>query len=161
MNLQDRELWALGAGVVAILILAGAVTQVLEARGAGSADFRENLRARVRTWWVMCAVFFGAIFLGNTGATILFALISFAALREFITLTPTRAGDHRALFWVFFVATPLQYFWVAQSNYGMFSILIPVYAFLFVPARIVLSGDPECFLERAAKIQWGLMICVY
>jgi phosphatidate cytidylyltransferase len=45
--------------------------------------------------------------------------------------------------------------------YGLFSILIPVYAFLFVPIRSALAGDTERFLERTAKIQWGLMVCVY
>lgn len=109
----------------------------------------------------MCAVFALAVFVGKTGTTVLFGLISFMALREFVTLTPTRAGDHRALFWIFFVITPLQYFFVGTGNYGMFTILIPVYAFLFIPSRIVLSGDAQNFLERAAKIQWGLMICVY
>ena len=45
--------------------------------------------------------------------------------------------------------------------YGLFAVLIPVYAFLFIPSRIAVSGDPERFLERSAKIQWGLMVCVY
>lgn len=161
MNLADRELWAMLGGVVLLLLLAQSISQVLGACGIGSAEFRGNLSQRIRTWWIMAAVFSLSILIGGAGATILFALISFSALREFITLTPTRRSDHRALFWVFFVITPLQYFWVAQGNYGMFTILIPVYAFLFIPARIVLCGDAERFLERAAKIQWGLMICVY
>jgi len=98
---------------------------------------------------------------------ILFGLISFWALREFITLTPTRLGDHRALFWVFFLFTPLQYVLVGMdgardtNTYGLYSILIPVYAFLFIPARIAIAGDYKRFLERAAKIQAGLVICVY
>ena len=161
MNLADRELWALLAGVVGVLLIAQAISQVLAARQIGGEDFRHNLSQRIRTWWIMAAVLSLAVLSGQAGATILFALISFSALREFITLTPTRAGDHRALFWMFFVITPLQYLWIAQSNYGMYTILIPVYAFLFIPARIVLCGDAERFLERAAKIQWGLMICVY
>jgi phosphatidate cytidylyltransferase len=92
---------------------------------------------------------------------ILFAMLSFFALREFITLTPTRPADHSALFWVFFIITPLQYYLVATAWYGFFSVLIPVYAFLFVPSRIAISGDANAFLERSSKIQWGLMVCVY
>ena len=42
-----------------------------------------------------------------------------------------------------------------------FSILIPVYAFILVPTRSALAGDSEHFLERTAKIQWALMVCVY
>ena len=87
--------------------------------------------------------------------------MSFWALREFITLTPTRLGDHRALFWVFFFFTPLQYVLVGYDNYELYSILIPVYAFLFIPARMALAGDFKRFLERVAKIQSGLLICVY
>ncbi len=92
---------------------------------------------------------------------VIFGLISFWALREFITLTPTRLGDHRTLFWVFFLFTPLQYVLVGIEKYGLYSILIPVYAFLFIPARVALSGDYKRFLERTAKIQCGLMVCVY
>jgi phosphatidate cytidylyltransferase len=93
----------------------------------------------------------------------MFGLISFWALREFITLTPTRPGDHRTLFWVFFLFTPLQYFLVGMGKqwYGAYSIVIPVYAFLFILARIAIAGDYKRFLERTAKIQAGLLICVY
>jgi phosphatidate cytidylyltransferase len=103
----------------------------------------------------------GALAIGPMGATILFGLCSFMALREFITLTPTKPGDHRTLFWVFFIITPLHYYFLATQWYGMFVILIPVYAFLLVPLRTAMAGDCERFLERTAKIQWGLMVCVY
>jgi phosphatidate cytidylyltransferase len=82
-------------------------------------------------------------------------------LREFITLTPTHRGDHRALFWIFFVFTPLQYVLIWKQWYGLFSILIPVYAFLYIPIRVSMAGDTSQFLERTAKIQWGLMVCVF
>ncbi len=160
--IQDREIWWLLGGVVGVLLIAVIVYRVLDMRSRGAqTPFLLNLQQRIRSWWIMCAVFALAVGVGQIGTTLLFGLISFFALREFITLTPTRHADHRALFWVFFVLAPLQYLFVATDNYGMFTILIPVYAFLLVPARIALSGDATCFLERAAKIQWGLMICVY
>jgi phosphatidate cytidylyltransferase len=109
----------------------------------------------------MCAVFALALAGGDLGAVLLFALVSFLALRELITLTPTRRGDHETLFWSFFVFLPLHYWLVASCWYGLFAILIPVYAFLFLPLRSALAGDTQGFLERSAKIQWGLMICVY
>ena len=85
------------------------------------------------------------------------------ALREFITITPTRRSDHRSIFWAFFLLTPIQYLLVGlgQKYYGLYSILIPVYASLFIPARSAFSGDHKRFLERSAKIQAGLLICVY
>ena len=38
---------------------------------------------------------------------------------------------------------------------------IPVYVFLAIPVVSALAGDPQRFLERNAKIQWGIMVCVY
>jgi phosphatidate cytidylyltransferase len=91
----------------------------------------------------------------------MFAFISFFALREFLTLTPTKIGDHRALSVAFFIVIPIQYLLIATSWYGLFSIFIPVYGFSFLPSISVLAHDTESFLERSAKIQWGLMITVY
>ncbi|MGZ8921351.1 MAG: phosphatidate cytidylyltransferase, partial [Limisphaerales bacterium] len=98
---------------------------------------------------------------GSIGSYILFALISFWALREFITLTPTRLGDHRSLFWMFFIVLPLHYILLATEWYGLFVIFIPVYAFLILPVRSAAAGDCERFLERTSEMQWALMICVY
>jgi len=124
---------------------------------------------------MMCCLLAAAFWFSHAATVLLFGLISFWALREFITLTPTRQGDHRSLFWVFFLFTPLQYVLVAidkipvtrggvttdEPLYGLYSVLIPVYAFLFIPARVAIAGDYKRFLERVAKIQTGLVICVY
>jgi len=120
-----------------------------------------NLNARVRAWWIMVAIFAGAIAMGLGGACILFGLISFLALREMLTLAPTRRADHRTLFWAFFVMIPLQYYLVYIGWYGLYSIFIPVYAFLFLAIRSTLTGDYQRYLERTAKVQWGVTICVY
>lgn len=161
MQLDPQLVWLVG-GLVALLALASLITFVLKRRsGAEVSSVVANLDARVKAWWIMVAVFVAALAAGRIGSVVLFAVLSFLALREFITLTPTRAGDHRTLFWAFFVVTPLQYYLIAMSWYGLFSILIPVYAFILVPTRSALAGDSERFLERAAKIQWALMVCVY
>jgi phosphatidate cytidylyltransferase len=164
MNLNfDRETSLLAGGVIAVLILASLIGWIL-ARRLGNAGYRAtiaNLNARTRAWWLMVAVFFLAMLSGGIGSVILFGLTSFLALREFITMTPTKRGDHDTLLWLFFVITPIQYGLVAIGWYGLFAIFIPVYAFLFVPLRSVLSGDCERFLERTATMQWALMICVY
>ncbi len=123
---------------------------------------------RLRAYWMMCAILTAAFLVPFPQATVvLFFGVSFWALREFITLTPTRMGDHRALFWVFFVFTPLQYILVTRLtltdsyDYELFVIAVPVFGFLFIPTRIALAGDSKRFLERAAKIQAALLICVY
>jgi len=120
-----------------------------------------NLQERIRAWWVMIAVFLIATATGGLTSLMLFAVCSFVALREFITLTPTSRADHRCLTWVFFVILPLNYFLLAIHWYGLFVIFIPVYAFLWIPVTSALSGDSKDFLSRTANIQWGLMICVY
>lgn len=154
----------LGA-VLGVLTLATIIGHALALRpdlGVDSAILR-TFNARVRAWWLLSSVLIGAFLLGRVATVVFFGLISFRALREFITLTPTRRADHRALFWVFVFFTPLQFLLVAmgERQYGLYSILIPVYAFLFIPARVAVSGDYKRFLERSAKIQCGLMICVY
>lgn len=121
----------------------------------------EQFNLRVRSWWMLTAMLAVGFLLGPSVTVALFGGLSFWALREFITLTPTRIADHRTLFWVFFVFTPLQFYLVATGQYEVYSILIPVYAFLFIPARIALAGDFKRYLERCTTIQTGLMICVY
>jgi phosphatidate cytidylyltransferase len=161
--MADKELLAAYMGILAVLVLGSTIAFVLSRRvktEEGRATVR-NLSARVRAWWVMCAVFVLMQSLGIAGSLVLFTLMSFLALREYITIIDTGRADHRTLFWSFFVITPLQYFLIWTNWYGMFTIFIPVYAFLFIPTRLVLAGQTERFLERTAKIQWGLMICVY
>jgi phosphatidate cytidylyltransferase len=164
MNLRvDQQTLWLGGGVVLLLSVASLVGFVLarmKGEGPGAAAIA-NLNARIRAWWVMVVVFGLALLTGGVGSVILFALLSFLALREFITLTPTEPADHRALFWLFFLLLPAQYGFILARWYGMFSIFLPVYAFLFLPIRAALAGDTTRFLERAAKIQWAAMVCIY
>lgn len=120
-------------------------------------DYRQLLG----TSWFMVAVFWLAWATGETMATLLFALIAFFALREFITLSPTRRGDHLSLVLAFFVVLPIQFWLVATRHFDLFTVFIPVYVFLAVPVASALRGDPQRFLERNAKLQWGIMVCIY
>lgn len=160
---HDPELrWYL-AGLLAFLAAASALTWGLRKRRDPSrtSPMYDNLTARVRAWWTMVAIFVAASAAGPGATVALFAGVSFCALREFLTLTPTRRADHRALFWALFVILPGQYAMVALELPFMTAIFIPVYAFLFLPIRQALAGDTNAYLERTAKIQWGLMVCVY
>jgi phosphatidate cytidylyltransferase len=115
----------------------------------------------LRAVWIGAVTFWLAWISGPVGATILFGVFSFLALREFITLTHTRRSDHRSLILAFFIVLPLQYALVGNRNFDLFSVFIPVYVFLAIPVISALAGDPERFLERNAKIQWGITVCVY
>ncbi len=161
----SQQTWLLFGGVFAMLTFASAVGWLLQLRSAGRGHPQHpgiaNLNARIKAWWVIVGLIGVALLFGRDGVIVLFALVSFFALREFITLTPTRRGDHVALAVAFFLVLPEQYVLVAMDWYGMFSIFIPVYVFLLLPIIAALSADTTHFLERGAKIQWGLMICVY
>src|SRR5439155_11117617 len=139
----DPQTVCLVGGVIGFLALATGIGWWLAARTSNEAAQAtiKNLNARIRAWWVMVFVFGLALLTGGIGSVILFGLTSFLALREFITLTPTKLSDHRSLFWAFFIITPLQYYLVAARWYGLFVVLIPVYAFLFIPIRSVIGGD--------------------
>jgi phosphatidate cytidylyltransferase len=121
----------------------------------------DDSRRLLRTSWFMVVVFWIGWALGETVATVLFALLSFFALREFITLSPTRRGDHRSLILAFFVVLPIQFWLVATAKFNLFSVFIPVYVFLAIPVASALANDASHFLERNAKLQWGIMVCVY
>lgn len=161
--IHDAKLAWLYGGVLFLLIASTLIGRWLKHRQKGEASRAtiENVNARIRAWWKMCAIFAAAILVGRVGSLILFGLISFLALREYMTLVPTRRGDHRTLFWSFFVIMPLQYFLIGIQWYGFFAIMIPVLAFVFVPTSIAIAGDTANFLERAAKIQFGIMVCAY
>jgi phosphatidate cytidylyltransferase len=121
----------------------------------------KQLRRDVRAVWIGALAFWVSWMSGPFGATLAFGVFSFLALREFITLAHTRRGDHRSLILAFFVVLPLQYAIVGLERFDLFTVFIPVYVFLAIPVVSALAGDPERFLERNAKIQWGIMVCVY
>ena len=154
--------WALIVTVLALLGAATVAGQWLRRRESPALDRRavDSFNGRIEAWWFFTVVIVLAFVLPWL-TVLLFALISFWALREFVTLTPTRSGDHRALFWVFFLFTPMQFLLVYLQLYGLYTIFIPVGAFLFIAARAAVSGDSDRFLERIAKVQCALMICVY
>lgn len=153
------EAYPVFAGLFLTLGLASLLGYLLHLRAPSSTT--ANLNARIRAWWVMIVVSAITLALGPNAITILFALLSFLCLREFITQTPVRRGDHSALFVCFFLALPIQYTLVAANWYGLFAIFIPVYAFLALPILAVLFQDTQRFLDRSAALHWGLMICVY
>lgn len=157
---MDHQLIYLLSGLFGFLVIASLIGWLLQ-KQKGPTQVILNLNARIKAWWFMCLIAVLAISLGATGTILLFVVISFLALRECITLSPTRRGDHETLFWCFFVILPLQYLLVGMQWYGLFAIFIPVYVFLFIPTRMALGGDSLHFLQRAAKIQWSTMVAIY
>ncbi|MDF2114183.1 phosphatidate cytidylyltransferase [Roseiarcaceae bacterium H3SJ34-1] len=161
MNMPPPDLVTVLAGIVGVLIVASLIGYTLQRASSEPNAVIENLNDRIQAWWVMVVLMGLALIGGKTGVTLLFGFCSFAALREFATLTDTRRADHWALAAAFFVVLPVQYYLIWISWYGLYSIFIPVYAFLLLPIIAVLRGDTDRFLVRVAEVQWALMICVF
>ena len=157
------EIWQLFGGLIITLIIASSIGYGLKFKVGFSTPHAviDNLNARINAWWVMILIIFAAAALGFYGVIGLFFVISFIALREFLSLLYIRRGDHLALAACFYVILPLQYFLVAIDWFSMFTIFIPVYGFLFLPILSALLGDAAHFLDRSTKVQWALMISVF
>lgn len=163
IGLLGGPTWWFLAGLLGFLVLATVVAEMMYRRTAseGLRATLLNVRQRIFAWWIMVAVLVGSLALGETAVVLLFLALSLLALREFANLLPPGERDRRVLSWIMVVLAPLHFWFVWEHWYGMFAIFIPVYAFLFLPVLLALSGRTESFLHRAALSQWGLMVCVY
>jgi len=150
--------WKMGLIVLGVLVVASAAVAAIRLAKPAK-DFSE-LSARVRAWWIMAGLFFAAISLSDPVSLVFFALLSFWAVKEYITLLKTRPADHHGLV-LTFLSIPIQYYWIAIGWYGMFVIFIPVFVFLSLPVRLVLSKETAGFVASASQIQWGLMAFVF
>ena len=157
------EIWQLFGGLIITLIIASSIGYGLKFKVGFSTPHAviDNLNARINAWWIMILIIFAAAALGFYGVIGLFFVISFMALREFLSLLYIRRGDHLALAACFYVILPIQYILVAIDWFSMFTIFIPVYGFLFLPILSALLGDTAHFLDRSTKVQWALMISVF
>jgi len=144
-----------------LLVSAGVVLFALRDKTSAGTHGPSKLATDLRATWIGAIVFWLAWVSGAAGATLLFAVFSFLALREFVTLMQTRRADHRSLMLAFFVVLPVQYVLAGSRSFDLFTVFIPVYVFLAIPVLSALGGDPLRFLERNAKIQWGVMVCVF
>jgi phosphatidate cytidylyltransferase len=163
MSGPQGDLLRVIAGIAGVLVIASLIGFVLGRRlspDGGNAAV-ENLNDRIRAWWIMAIVISVAFLGGRGGVIVLFAICAFAALREFMTLTNAARADHSTLVATFFVVLPAQFWLIWIDWYGLYSIFIPVYVFLFLPILSVLSGVTRNFLIRVAEMQWALMICVF
>ncbi len=156
--MADRAVLLFLAGVWLLLILASIAVLVVSRLRPGK-DYRELVQ-RTKSWWVIIAIFTFAMLAERVVSLTFLGFVSFLALKEYFSMIPTRRADRRVLFWAY-LAIPAQYYWAGIDWYGMFIIFIPVYAFLFIPARMVLTQKAEGFLHSVSAIHWGLMTTVF
>ncbi len=173
-NTMDQQAIIFISGILILLVIASLMMHLFNRRFDSGIDasILHTCQTRLRAWWILFGLLICFLLLGTIATTFLFFIISFWAMREYLTLAPTRPADHQVLFWILFLLTPVQFILVGIndewfrnffgiSSYQVYSILLPAYAFLILPAWIAASNDSKGFLERVAKIQVGLVICVY
>lgn len=124
-----------------------------------SKDWRE-LTLRIRTWWVIIILFSLTILSPHWLALTFFALVSFIALKEFLTLVTSRLSDHMFPLWIF-IAIPVNYWLIGMGLYQIFIVFIPVYIFLFLPVQMAISGNTKGFLQTVSQLHWCLMTTVF
>jgi len=157
---QIGLLFVLLFGLLAVVSIV-AYTRSLRDRPPEAQERFDRFLHDLRAVWLGAVLFWVAWISGAFVSTLLFGVLSFVALREFVTLTHTRRADHRSLLLAFFVVLPVQYGIVATEHFDLFSVFVPVYVFFAIPVISAFGNDPQRFLERTAKIQWGIMVCVY
>jgi phosphatidate cytidylyltransferase len=140
---------------IAVALLAATLVERL-----GGDRLPADIRPRLKAWWGMVAIYGAAALIGRTASIVLIAVTSFLALKEYLTLIPTRRAD-RAVLLVAYLAIPLQFYWVAIGWYGMFIIFVPVYMLLLLPVPMLLIGETGGFLKAVGTLHWGLMTCVF
>jgi phosphatidate cytidylyltransferase len=145
--------------IILIMLLTASITTKLLSLWKPDQDFTE-LSQRIRSWWIMAGFFFASLVIHPATSILMFVFMSFLALKEYFTLIHTRIEDHRVLFWAF-LAIPIQYWWVKIHWTPMFLIFIPIYMFLFIPARLLITGKTTGIVESMAKIHWGLVAFVF
>lgn len=122
-------------------------------------DWKE-LTLRLLTWWVLIILFSFVLLSPYWVGVIFFALISFVALKEFLSLISLRHSDRILLFFMF-CAIPINYTFIGLHLYNVFVIFIPICMFLFLPICMAFSGVTDGFLRNVAQFYWILMITVF
>lgn len=154
----NSPVWIGIGGVYAILAIAALVILGLKLKSPDK-DHTE-LVLRTRTWfWIVASITIVAA-LGQGWAIVFIGFISFLAFKEYLSMIPTRRADRSVLFWAY-LCIPFQYWLVYDAWYGLFTIFIPVYAFVLLAFRLILSGETKGFIKSAGTLQWGLMLTVY
>lgn len=146
--------------IIGILVIASIVGLILQ-KLKGKTETIANLNQRINAWWIIVGVLFVAFFLGEVATLVLFTIISFFAMKEFLTVTGGLDNDKTALFIAFAIGLPLQYVLLGLQWYGMFAIFIPVYVLAAISTILALRSNTENFLQRNAKINFAIMTCVF
>ncbi len=150
------------AFVLALLVLGTLAAFILPAVQPGKWS---DLGPRMRSWWVIALLVGGALLAGWQVFAILFAFISFLALKEYLTLAPTRKED-RLVVLLAYLTVIVNYGLIFadalfDDSYQIYLVFTPVYAFLVTAAAMAWIGRTDGYLAAVGIVHWGVVICVY
>jgi predicted CDP-diglyceride synthetase/phosphatidate cytidylyltransferase len=76
------------------------VVSIMLTRWKPDRDWLE-LRSRIRTWWAIVGLFSLSLVWSPKAAITFLGFVSFLALKEFLSMAPTRRADRRVLFYAY------------------------------------------------------------
>lgn len=147
----------LAYGLIVLLLASAGIVAIL---GDKRGDALAPALGRVRAWWAIFIVVGGAILLGWQATCLVFAFISFFALREYLTLAPTRREDRLVVLWVY-CSILISYWSIWIDVYPYFLVIVPIYVFVITAFLMALMGRADGFLATAGIMHWGVIVCVY
>ena len=155
--LQPIALRAGFGGLLMLLVLGSAAAFILPRLQPGK---WQDLAPRMNSWWLICGIVGAALLSGWQAFTILIAYIRFVALREFLTLAPTRRDDRLVVLLVY-MSILISYWAIWINNYDYFLVIVPIYVFVGTAITMAFMGRTDGFLATVGIMHWGVIVCVY
>jgi phosphatidate cytidylyltransferase len=166
MNLFYSEKFAANKEIIYIilLILGVLITATLFFFIWGKIRPKENLhelKTRTKSWWAMATVFTLSAVIHPILSYIAFALLSFVAMRELVSISKgIRKEDRQVIFWCY-LAIPLQYFIAYKGWFNLFVIFIPVIMYIWIPFMLVIKGFTNEIGKSMSLLPAHLMLTVF
>lgn len=120
----------------------------------------DKIASRIHFAWVLTIVFILSTLYSYKILLLYIAFVAFLALKEFLSITPTRRTDRRVLLWAY-LSIPIQFFLIWQGWFEAFILFVPVHVFLILPMVMVIMGDTDGFLRAWSMLGWGIITTVY
>jgi len=142
---------ALGIGTGVRLVALRNSTDGLKTKRLGS----------LKVWWVLAVLLSAAVLLGQFGATILFAVASLLAMREFLRLIGTREPIGTLAIGALVSLGFIHYMFIATGHSDAAKRFLPVVGIVLLGAVRAPVCTPQKYIRTTAGIYWGAMLMIY
>ena len=154
------------AGILALLLLATTSLSLAIAanrvfggpRWMIASPILPELKARLRSWWIMAVLFGICLILGRKASLAFLGFVSFLVLREYLSVAPFRAGDRAGLF-AAYAMIPVQYGWIA-CGHAEAAAMVPIATLAALGAIVAMRGTARNFLRSSALVIWGVLVAI-